>query len=147
MLLHFLQALKMAHDPRNIENIGDFVSMGKNSKPKYVKTWLSFCDSYGITIDNIPKEEDFMDYFRQKSESGTTFGVMKSYFSHLNKACIVLYGWKLQKWPGIFAFIKSCNVVDPLEVTGLVIAKCEILIGFLHGQKGKFTNFFSHWIF
>ena len=97
------------HDPRNVMNIGEFVSMDEQTKSKYVKTWNTFCDTYGISIDKIPIEANFMDFFKQKKESGTKYGTMKSIYSHLNKACIAIYGWQLQKWPKIYAYIKTFN--------------------------------------
>ena len=97
------------YDPRNVINIGEFVSMDEQTKSKYAKTWIAFCDTYGISIDKIPIEADFMDFFKQKKESGTRYGTMKSIYSHLNKACITIYGWQLQKWPKIYAYIKSSN--------------------------------------
>ena len=99
--------MSINQDPRNIANIGEFTSMGEKSKKKYTKTWLEFCDDYNISVEKMPEEKDFLDYLGKKKQNGHSFKFIMCLQSHLNKACVELYNWKLNKWPSIYELIKS----------------------------------------
>ena len=99
---------RISIDPRNVEEIGEFVTMKEEVKRKYANTWIDFCDVSEITATRQPTEEDFLEYFKMKRDTDALSDAsLIATYSHLNKACYNLYGWKLQKWPEIYGYIKS----------------------------------------
>ena len=95
-------------DPKNITNIGEFKTMSFKTKSKYVNIWLEFCYTYDISIEKIPLEKDFEEYFKAKFEHGNTFQTLKTLYSYLNKPCFELYGWNIEEiWPEIFKFLQG----------------------------------------
>ena len=61
----------------------------ETTRKKYVKTWLNFINAHGITRDNEPVEEDFLDWFANRKSIGMTLGTLKCEYSHLNLVNIV----------------------------------------------------------
>ena len=55
---------RISIDPRNVEEIGEFVTMKEEVKRKYANTWIDFCDVSEITATRQPTEEDFLEYFK-----------------------------------------------------------------------------------
>ena len=60
----------------------------ETTRKKYVKTWLNFINAHGITRDNEPVEEDFLDWFANRKSIGMTLGTLKCEYSHLNSVNI-----------------------------------------------------------
>ena len=92
-------------NPRDIENLGEFANMEKGTKQKYLKTWYLFCENFDISMEKPPIEENLLEFFKKQSERKVSAGYMNAMYSHINKACFELYGWKLQRWPEIFGYI------------------------------------------
>ena len=61
----------------------------ETTRKKYVKTWLNFINAHGITRDNEPVEEDFLDWFANRKSIGMTLSTLKCEYSHLNLVNIV----------------------------------------------------------
>ena len=60
-----------------------------------------------ITADNLPKEEDFLDFFLQKKNNGHSFNTLKCQYSHINKILKLTYSYDLFKYPKIWEFVKA----------------------------------------
>ena len=81
--------------------------MQENTRKRYSKTWLDFVQLQGITADNPPTQDDFMDFFVQKKNGGHGYNTLKSEYSHINKVLKCAYGYDLSKYPRIWEFINS----------------------------------------
>ena len=68
----------------------------ETTRKKYVKTWLNFINAHGITRDNEPVEEDFLDWFANRKSIGMTLGTLKCEYSHLNMVNIVQLVFEFQ---------------------------------------------------
>ena len=81
--------------------------MSKDTFKRYSKTWTDFIQEQGITAENPPDKEDFLEYISKKKEIGHGFNTLRSEYSHLNKAMKTGYGYSLSKYPQIWDFINA----------------------------------------
>ena len=74
---------------------------------KYIKSWIEFCSIFGVdSIDTQPVEEDFLKFFKIKHNIEQKTFALRNIYTHLNKACDALYGWKIEeKWPEVIGYI------------------------------------------
>merc|ERR550539_1902235 len=84
-----------------------YALLPKDSRDKYLKTWNQFRSRYNLSTEKAPCQDDFLDFFDWKIKNGEAPTSLTSYYSHLNKAVLELYDYKLQKFPKIFNLINS----------------------------------------
>ena len=95
-------------DPSWVLESPMFKSMEKSTRDKYSKTWLNFINAHGITCDNEPVEEHFLDWFANRKSYGMCLSTLKAEYSHLNKCIQIQYGYSLSyKWPCIWKFVMA----------------------------------------
>ena len=87
--------------------------MEETEKNEIIKSWLEFCDTFGISIENPPVEYQFMIFLKSKMDLGIDY--VNSLYSRIDKACFELYGWKLNKWPQIQNSIYTYKNSNPDE--------------------------------
>ena len=50
--------------------------MSKDTFKRYSKTWTDFIQEQGITAENPPDKEDFLEYISKKKEIGHGFNTL-----------------------------------------------------------------------
>ncbi len=85
----------MSVDPRAVQEL--FKDIKHATRRKYLSHWEEFLQFSGITVDNPPTAEHFMEYFVNKRENANFSGsTLFTLYSSLNSVYTALYGEKLQ---------------------------------------------------
>ena len=77
------ELVQLQIDPHELGGV--FRLMTAKSFQVYKNTWLDFTQFAGISVEKIPKEEDFARFFEMKRNAGLSGNTIRGFYSHLNK--------------------------------------------------------------
>ena len=83
------ELVQLQIDPHELGGV--FRLMTAKSFQVYKNTWLDFTQFAGISVEKIPKEEDFARFFEMKRNAGLSGNTIRGFYSHLNKIFLNLY--------------------------------------------------------
>ena len=100
----------MEVDPENLKQTGIYRPMRPPTFQKYLRTWEDFLRDQGIRKGVVPNEDHYSEFLQKCKDGGAAPATIRSLYSHLGKASVVLYNTNLKVWPRIYEAIKGYGI-------------------------------------